>query len=152
MFSVFGFGKRENGHISLCEGSVDKDHVRLQMMKHRERNTTPTPIPKANRETDSVIMATADSAVRSLSEVEKYLNSRNDMVTDDFLLLFSLSSTLHSLYRLGCSNIGGIVPNRHRNGSNASIWEHLFYFSLISDHSLGYGLCVYCPERGLVAF
>ncbi|XP_013981365.1 transmembrane and coiled-coil domain protein 3 [Salmo salar] len=49
------------------------------MMKHRERNTTPTPIPKANRETDSVIMATADSAVRSLSEVEKYLNSRNEM-------------------------------------------------------------------------
>ncbi|XP_055789222.1 transmembrane and coiled-coil domain protein 3-like [Salvelinus fontinalis] len=49
------------------------------MMKHRERNTTPTQIPKPNRETDSMIMATADSAVRSLSEVEKYLNSRNEM-------------------------------------------------------------------------
>uniref|UniRef100_A0A4W5L4U8 Transmembrane and coiled-coil domain family 3 n=1 Tax=Hucho hucho TaxID=62062 RepID=A0A4W5L4U8_9TELE len=48
-------------------------------MKHRERNTTPTQIPKPNRETNSMIMATADSAVRSLSEVEKYLNSRNEM-------------------------------------------------------------------------
>ncbi|XP_041692819.1 transmembrane and coiled-coil domain protein 3 [Coregonus clupeaformis] len=55
------------------------DGGRLQIMKRCERNTTPTQITKPNRETNSMIMPSSDTAVRSLSEVEKYLNSRNEM-------------------------------------------------------------------------
>lgn len=119
MFSAWE-GERENGHISLCEGSVDKDRVGLQMMKHRERNTTPTQIPKHNRETDSMIMATADSAVRSLSEVEKYLNSRNEMVITTF---FPLCILLHIAY--AAQTLEALYCNRQHNAAKASICEHL---------------------------